>query len=416
MQNQNLTPMLIRQLAGKYHTPFYLFDEQVIRQRCQDLKSAVTYPETEIHYACKALTLQAVLKIMKSEGLGIDASSLNEVKRALLAGFSAEKISYTGESASVAVFNELLELGVFMNCSSLDQIRLLGQLKPGIKFSFRLNPGEGHGANSKVNTGGPASKHGIYIDQVDQVKALCSEFNIQVIGVHTHIGSGADLSHWLRIKDITLSVAREFSDLSFINLGGGLPVVYHPELDQPMPLKAWGEQLTLSFEKFSQEYGKSLRLQLEPGRYLVAECGILVAEVQNLKKTPKFNFALVNTGLNHNIRPAMYGSYHPINFITGDGRTTTGEQEYVIAGYLCESGDVFTKNADNEPAPRKFFNLQLGDLMVMGHVGAYSHAMKSEYNSMNLPISLLRTNSGEIKVIERRGTLEDIMRREIEAY
>lgn len=411
----SLSASLVRSLATKYHTPLYVFRESVIRERCRELKAAIEYPNTVVRYACKALTLRAILQIVKDEGLWIDASSLNEAKRALMAGFEPCQIGYTGESASVPVFSELLSMKVSINCSSLDQMRLLGRLCPGGELSIRVNPGEGHGANDKVNTGGPASKHGIYIDQLDEARSVIKEFNLKLVGIHAHIGSGTDLAHWLRIKDLTLSVARQFNDLTFVNLGGGLPVVYNPLTDSPMPLNEWGERLTDSFQQFSREYGKQVQLHIEPGRYVVAECGHLLAEIQNIKSTPGYTFALLNTGFNHNPRPAMYGSYHPISVVTGDGRPPAGSGEYVIGGYLCESGDIFTRGESGELLPRKFPELRLGDLMVMDLIGAYSHAMKSEYNSMNLPASVLVKSDGAVQVVERRGTLEDIMRREIEA-
>jgi diaminopimelate decarboxylase len=287
-----------------------------------------------------------------------------------------------------------------------------------LSCSIRINPGEGHGETNKTNTGGPSSKHGIYHDQISEAKATASALGIKLIGIHSHIGSGAELSHWLRIKDKTLEIAKEFDDLQFVNLGGGLPVVYNPVTDNRMPLAEWGAQLSQSMEAFSREMGKSVALYIEPGRYVVAESGLLIAEVQSLKSTPSYNFVIVNTGLNHNIRPAMYGSYHPIRFISSDLRSPGKAQDYVIAGYLCESGDVFTVSTDGTGtlAPRSFNEVRVGDLMVMSHVGAYSHSMKSEYNSMNLPASLLIGQEGAITVVERRGNLNDIMRRELEAY
>ena len=411
-----LDPFLARSLAKKFHTPLYVFEESVIRKKCRELKGAISYPNTVIRYACKALTLRAILSIIKDEGLWIDASSLNEAKRALLAGFEPKTVVYTGESASAPAFSELLNMGVTMNCSSLDQVRLLGKVQPGANLSVRINPGEGHGANNRVNTGGPASKHGIYIDQLDEIRSTLKEFDLKLVGIHAHIGSGTDLAHWLRIKDITLNVARQFEDLSFVNLGGGLPVVYNPDTDKPMPLAEWGERLTDSFHGFSQEYGKDIQLQVEPGRYLVAECGHLIAEVQNVKRTPSYNFALLNTGFNHNPRPAMYGSYHPLTLVASDARDLVPSKEYVIAGYLCESGDIFTRGENGELLPRLFPEIKVGDLMIMDLVGAYSHAMKSEYNSMNLPASVLLQTNGTAKIVERRGTLEDIIRREVEAY
>lgn len=410
----SLDPTTARHLAEKYHTPYYLFDETIIRRQCRSLFSSIPYTNLKVRYACKALTIGTVLRIIKDEGLWIDAVSINEVDRALLAGFKAEEILYTGEGSSRLVYEQLLKKNILINCSSLDQLRLLGSLCPGSKCSIRINPGEGHGHDNKVNTGGPSSKHGIYFDQIADVKSALKKCNLKLIGIHSHIGSGTDLNHWLRINNKIFQIAQEFYDLEFMDLGGGLPVVYNQAQDPPMPLSEWGHQLAHEFSKFCELYGKKLQLQIEPGRYLVAESGFLVAEVHTIKSTPQYDFVLVNSGLNHNPRPAMYGSYHPIDFVSGDGRKLSGLHQYVIAGYLCESGDLFTIGGDGVPQPREFPELQLGDLMVMGNVGAYSHSMMSEYNSMNLPISLLRDTKSNIHVIERRGTLADLMRREVE--
>lgn len=406
----------LQALARTYHTPLYVFDEATIRARCAELKSAITYPNHRIRYACKALTLQAILKIILDEGLWIDASSLNEVHRALRAGFNPAEIYYTGEGATRDVYQFLVDHGILINCTSIDQIRLLGSIRPGHHCSIRINPGEGHGETTKTNTGGPSSKHGIYFDQVDEAQSIAASFNIRLIGVHSHIGSGTDLTHWLTIKDKTLALAETFQDLAFVNLGGGLPVVYNPTTDKPMPLREWGAALSTSMRAFSEKLGRDIRLFIEPGRFVVAESGYLLADIQAIKSTPGYEYAIVNTGLNHNIRPAMYGSYHPIRFIPHDNRPAGPTKSYVIAGYLCESGDVFTATADGTLAPRPFPTLAIGDLMVMSHVGAYAHAMKSEYNSMNLPASILIDRNGNPIVIERRGTLNDILRRELEAY
>jgi len=414
-KKHTLSDSRLLEAALEYHTPLYLFDERTIRDRCNELKSAVTYEHCKVRYACKALTLQAILRIVLDEGLWIDASSVNEVHRALRAGFNPSEIYYTGEGATRDVYRFLVHHDVLINCTSIDQIKLLGSVKPSHYCSIRVNPGEGHGATDKTNTGGPCSKHGIYFDQLDEAKAVAGAFGIKIIGVHSHIGSESDLSHWLRIKDKTLNIARDFADLQFVNLGGGLPVVYHPD-DKAMPLREWGAALSSSMEEFSRELNRDIRLYIEPGRYVVAESGILIAEVQAVKSTPEYNFVIVNTGLNHNIRPSFYGSYHSMRFIPHDQRPPEAEKEYVVAGYLCESGDVFTVNSDHTLAPRNFPTIRVGDLMVMSHVGAYSHSMKSEYNSMNLPASLLIDRQGAIAVIERRGTLNDIMRRELEAY
>ena len=412
-----LSDQRLLDLADKYHTPLYLFEESVIRDRCREIRDAITYRNTRIRYACKALTLQAILKIIRDEGLWIDASSRNEVERALRAGFLPEEIYYTGEGAERSVYEFLVKEGVLINCTSIDQIRLLGTVPRRSVCSIRVNPGAGDGATNETNTGGPSSKHGIYIDQIDEAKAVAKSLGIRIIGIHSHIGSGgASIKPWLRIKNTTLRIAKKFEDLRFVNLGGGLPVVYDEKHDKPMPVKLWGRQLSEGMADFSKSFGRDIQLQVEPGRYIVAHSGTLLATVQATKSTPTYNFAIVNTGLNHNPRPAMYGSFHPIRFISRAVRPAKRKRKYVVAGYLCESGDVFTRNKAGILKPRTFPLISVGDLMVMGCVGAYSHAMKSDYNSMNMPMSVLIETSGEDVVIERRGTLADIMRREVEVF
>lgn len=411
---------LIRSLVAQHKTPLYVFDEASIRQKCRELKAAVPYDWLRIRYACKALSLQGVLKIMRDEGLWIDASSANEVSRALLAGFHPSEIYYTGEGATLAVYQDLVAQGILVNCTSIDQIHLLGRAG-GTCCSIRVNPGEGHGANTQVNTGGPSSKHGIYFDQLEDARGAAARHGIRIVGIHSHIGSGTDLNHWLRIKDKTLGFAECFEDLETINLGGGLPVVYNSDTDEPMPIRAWGKALAQSMTEYSRKVGRNIQLQIEPGRYLVAAAGVLLAEAQAVKSTAddagktQYNFVIVNTGMNHNIRPALYGSFHPIRFIAAEGEQRTRQCSYVIAGYLCESGDVFTVDGSGVLQARQMDEVQVGDIMVMAGIGAYSHSLKSEYNSMNLPASVLVETGGQFRVIERRGTLDDIMRRELDA-
>src|SRR5262249_17009845 len=156
---------------------------------CCELKQAITYSNFRIRYACKALTLSAILKITLDEGLWIDASSINEVHRALRSGFNPSEVYYTGEGASAEINKFLAQRGILINCTWIDQIKLLGAVRPGHHCSIRVNPGEGHGETNKTNTGGPSSKHGIYCDQLDEAKSIAASFSIKLIGIHSHIGS-----------------------------------------------------------------------------------------------------------------------------------------------------------------------------------------------------------------------------------
>ena len=346
----NIQDNILRDLAKKYNTPLYVFEEDIIRAKCRELRSAITYKNFKIRYACKALTLQAILRIMLDEGLWVDASSINEVHRALRAGFNPQEIDYTGEGATAAVYEFLVDKGVLINCTSLDQLHLLGSVKRGHYCSIRINPGKGHGENDKTNTGGPSSKHGIYRDQIEDAKSIARSYGLNIIGVHSHIGSGSKTEEWKQwneINDIVLAIARGFGDgLEFVNLGGGLPVPYEPD-EQPMDVRQWGWELSQSMQRLADDLNKDIRFFIEPGRFLVAECGLLLADVQSVKRTPAegdargYNYAIVNTGLNHNVRPAMYRSYHDIRFLSDAGEPGP-VKEYVVAGYLCEFGDVFT--------------------------------------------------------------------------
>lgn len=398
-------------------TPFYIFDESIIRRNCLELKAAMIYKPSNIRYACKALTIGAILAIIREEGLWIDASSINEVERARLAGFTAAEIYYTGEGATLDIYRKLIKNDILINCTSHDQLRLLAAAG-GRECSIRINPGLGSGSFKKITTGGPSSKHGIYIDQLEEAKRIAAEKGIRIIGLHSHIGSGTDPKAWLDIAKITIEAARTMQDLRILNLGGGLPVAYQPG-QKSMPLKQWGIDLEPMMTQLSTHLNREIELQIEPGRYVVAASGLLVAEVQAVKSTrgpggrAGYDFVIVNTGLNHNIRPSLYGAFHPIKFIPRSPRPEGPKKEYVIAGNLCESGDVFTVDDKGELLPREFAEIRVGDLMVMAGVGAYSHSMMSEYNSMDLPPSLLIDLAGKPRTIERRGTIADLMRREI---
>ncbi len=416
--------VLLKRAVKEYGAPLYVFDEATIRRQCATLRQAMRYPNTQLRFACKSLTLRAILRIIHEEGFWVDASSINEVLRAQMAGFQPHEIYYTGEGASLEDYRRLVDNHVLVNCTSLDQMDLLVRAG-GTRCSLRINPGEGHGANHRVNTGGPQSKHGIYFDQIDAAKAKAREHGLTIAGVHCHIGSGADLREWLRIQESFLDLAAQFPEIETVNLGGGLPVNYGESSDPDMMLTEWGAAVSDLMDMFSKRMRRTIGLQLEPGRFIVASSGLLLAEVRSVKKTadlfldngdiaPGLRFATVNSGLNHNIRPAMYGSFHPIRFIAHSPRPAGIAQDYVVAGYLCESGDLFTVDADGAPKPREFAKIEVGDIMVMAGCGAYSHAMMNDYNSMNRPASILVTQDGEMRLIERRGTLEDSIRREID--
>ncbi|MEM9435248.1 MAG: diaminopimelate decarboxylase [Pseudomonadota bacterium] len=409
---------LLRTLADTYGTPFYVFDEALIRAKCRALLADVTYRPFNPRYALKALTLRGVLEVIKDEGYWADASSVNEVKRALRAGFTKDQVYYTGEGGSDADYRWLVDQGILINCTSLDQIRRFARVG-GTQCSIRINPGEGHGESDKTNTGGPDSKHGIYFDQIGEVQDLVTRLGVRIVGLHSHIGSGGnDLREWLRVSEPTFGFAAAFPDIETLNLGGGIPVNYGEANIHAMSQAEWGAALSARMARFAEGRARPIALQLEPGRVLVAAAGLLVAEVEAVKRTAETHgqagrsYVVVNTGLNHNPRPALYGSYHPMRVVPQTGQTDQ-TAEHVIAGNLCESGDILTFAKDGRIAERAIGEAAEGDLLVIAGSGAYTQSMKSEYNSMNTPPSVLVGADGVHRLIERRGTFEDTVAREV---
>ena len=324
-----------------------------------------------------------------------------------------------GEGGSLEDYRWLTEQGILINCTSLDQVRLLARAG-GTACSLRINPGEGHGESDKTNTGGPDSKHGIYFDQLAEVQALAQRLGVRIVGLHSHIGSGgSDLGEWLRVSEPTFCFAEAFPEIETMNLGGGLPVNYGEADVEAMSLAGWGAALSARMAQFQATRSQPVTLQLEPGRVLVAAAGLLLAEVQAVKRTvethgkPGRSYVVVNTGLTHNPRPALYGSYHLMRIVRRGGEAQGDTTTHVIAGNLCESGDILTFAKGGRIAERTVGPAAAGDLLVMAGCGAYTQSMKSEYKSMDTPASVLIGTDGTPRLIERRGTFEDVINREV---
>jgi len=400
----------IMKIVEDFGTPVSVNLEDTIRKRCRHLKSSVN---GTIRYACKANTLGAILAITRDEGMEIDAVSVGEAWRALNAGYQPEQILFTKDNADKKELEWMAKQGIFVNCGSLDMIRNYGEaIGPHDcrHIAVRINPGEGHGHHRKCSTGGPASKHGIWYTEIKKIKEIAKESGVVISGIHSHIGSNTNIDEWIRIIESTMQVALKFEDLQFLNFGGGLPVPYRPG-EKRINLREFGERLNERFHEFCEEYGKQLRLEIEPGRYVVAEAGFIIGRATAVKKTPEYTFVLLDTGFNHLIRPAMYGSYHHIWVCRPEGGKVEYEKQ-VIAGPNCESGDVFTQTDDGTLEPRRLPVISTGNLVIIGNTGAYGNAMSSNYNSQPRMTELLITPERKIHLIRDKESFEDLVRGE----
>jgi diaminopimelate decarboxylase len=403
----------VRDIAKEFGTPVYVYSLQILRKFITEIKAL----SPVVRYAMKACSNVRILQEMRDQGIHIDAVSVYEVQRALKAGFKPEHISFTSD----VFFNTddvkfCLENQIFTNCGTLGMVEEYGkaqnQFGGSNKISIRINPGEGHGHSKKTNTGGPYSKHGIWFQNLDEVRAIAKKYNLSISGVHMHIGSGGDMEHLKRITGRLVDFAKEFKDLETINFGGGLPYQYDPTLPQE-EVAGYKTILEERMKTLNEYFGREIECEIEPGRRFVAGCGYLIGEVRSFNHTfdedgKRLDYVLGNIGFCHLIRPMAYGSYHPM-WIVGDN--LGAERDIIIAGPVCESGDVLTQK-DDEPVPRNLPMPNVGDLIVVGGAGGYGFSMSSNYNSQPL-IPEVVVDGDQSTLTRRRQTLEDIMREEI---
>lgn len=398
---------LITEIARQFGTPAWIYDAAVIRERIDQLKAFDV-----IRFAQKACSNTHILRLMREQGVAVDSVSLGEIERALAAGYSVDDthggIVFTADVLDRTTLARVAELKVPVNAGSPQMLEQLGQVSPGHRVWLRINPGFGHGHSQKTNTGGEQSKHGIWHEHLDQALALIDRYQLKLIGLHMHIGSGVDYSHLQEVCSAMVAlVKRTDRDIEAISAGGGLSIPYRvggERIDTEHYFGLWNA----ARKEIETHLGHQVTLEIEPGRFLVAESGKLVAEVRAKKDAGRNHFVLVDAGFNDLMRPAMYGSHHEVSLIR-HGKTVEGKtRPSVIAGPLCESGDVFTQVEGGEVAPRELPAAEIGDLAIFHDAGAYGASMSSNYNSRPLIPEVL-IDGENIRLIRRRQTIEELL-------
>lgn len=403
----------VQDIAREFGTPLYVYSMEHLRRSIDEIKQLA--PVTR--YAMKANSNIRILKEMLDSGVKIDAVSVFEVQRALRAGFSTNDICFTSD----VFFNDedvkfCLENSIYCNCGTLGMVEEYGKALKATgsgssKISIRINPGEGAGHSKKTNTGGPYSKHGIWYQNLDEVKRLLREYDLTLSGVHMHIGSGGDMEHLKRITGKLVEFAKQFEDVETVNFGGGLPYQYDP--DQPQEdITGYKTVLEERAKLLKDHFGRDIVCEIEPGRRFVASCGTLIGEVRSLNHTfdeegKRIDYVLTNVGFCHLLRPMAYGSFHPIWFV---GEDLGPKQDIIVAGPVCESGDVLTQK-DEEPVARRLPMPKPGDCIVIGGAGAYGHVMSSNYNSQPLIPEVIIDGDRCVQTRSRQ-TLDDILQSE----
>ncbi|WP_085488594.1 diaminopimelate decarboxylase [Paraburkholderia susongensis] len=419
----------LAELARRYGTPLWVYDAEAIRRRIEELRSFDT-----IRYAQKACSNVHILTLMRDEGVLVDAVSLGEIERCFAAGFSAEPtagpvaepsagsaanndpdgIVFTADVLDRATLAAVLEHRITVNAGSPDMLERLGRhAREGHRVWLRINPGFGHGHSNKTNTGGEHSKHGIWRDEIPRALDLIRRYRLKLVGLHMHIGSGVDYVHLARVCDAMVDAVTDLDhDIEAMSAGGGLSVPYRegePGIDTEHYFRLWDD----ARRRVEAHVGHRVRLEIEPGRFLVAQAGVLVAEVQALNRRPAREFALVDAGFNDLMRPSFYGSRHEMSVLKPDGTPSDAPfGSFSVAGPLCEAGDVFTQSEGGVVTSRTMPAPAVGDLIVFHDAGAYGASMSSNYNSRPLAPEVL-IERGNARLIRRRQRIDELLALEI---
>lgn len=400
-------------LPAEFGCPVWVYDAQIVRE-----KIAALHQFDVVRFAQKACSNIHILRLMREQGVKVDSVSLGEIERALAAGFDPktdpDAIVFTADLIDDATLARVHELQVPVNAGSVDMLEQLGQVSPGHRVWLRVNPGFGHGHSQKTNTGGENSKHGIWYADMPAALDVLQRYNLKLVGIHMHIGSGVDYGHLEQVCGAMVRQVVDFGqDLEAISAGGGLSIPYR-EGEEAIDTDHYYGLWSAARDQIAAHLGHAVKLEIEPGRFLVAEAGVLVAQVRSVKEMGSRHFVLIDAGFNDLMRPSMYGSYHHITALAADGRDLTHapRRETVVAGPLCESGDVFTQQEGGKVETRALPEVKPGDYLVLHDTGAYGASMSSNYNIRPLLPEVLFDN-GKAQLIRRRQTIQELLALEL---
>ena len=424
----NITAKTIAQAAADYSTPLYLYDEGTILKRCRECLNMPNPYGLTVRYAMKANSNRSLLKLISGAGLHFDASSLNEVIRAHSAGIPYGNIMLTTQEVHAgsdrALLEKLLLNGLKYNVCSIRQLQLIMDFaaENGIEPGIRVHPGIGSGESATRNTGDDYACFGIHLSDVETALALAGQKGLKFRHIHEHIGSGCDPEIWQQNIDLELSIIKDyFPDAQTVGFGGGLKEARMPDEDAA-DTKLLGSWAKKQIEDFFVQTGRKLKMEIEPGTFILANSGYAVTRVIDKKRTARANFIIMDGGMELNSRPLLYGSRHPVYIIASDGtyvkssefEDIDGSFSAVLAGKCCESGDCQTLSPEGQAIPRAMAEPDVGDFAVIGGTGAYCSAMTPyNYNSHTQAPEVLFTSDGRLELIRKRQTLEQILENEV---
>ncbi len=391
-------------LAKKFGTPLYVYSYHTMLGHFHKLEAAFRSVRPLICYSVKANSNLAILKALADKGAGLDIVSGGELFRALKAGCPPEKIVYASVGKTDKEIGEAIRHGIlFFNVESLPELENINRIAAGsgkvANVAIRINPDVEPKTHKFITTGKITNKFGIDFENARRIFSMRGSFaNLNICGLHLHIGSQITESapFVAAIKKVIAFIAglkKDGVELEYLNVGGGLGIVYDNE--KPQTAARFAEKVLPLLKR------TGLKIIMEPGRFIIGNAGILVARVLYFKSTPKKKFIILDAGMNDLIRPSFYGAYHKILPL----RALPSAQKADVVGPICESGDFFAKE-------RRLPALKEGDFVAVMSAGAYGFSMSSNYNSRRRAAELMVVKD-KVFVIRKRESYEDLVHNEI---
>ena len=386
----------LRSLAATHDTPLYVIDLDRVQANYQRFSAA--FPDAHVMYAAKAHTGQSVLSALLDVGADIECAAWGELQRSIDAGADPNTLQYTAVNPPDHDLDYAVDLaadapGLTITIGATDTLDRLQERGYDGRIAIRINPGIGTGHHEKVATGNDA-KFGIPYEQVPEVaERVRAEFDL--VGLHSHAGSGVqtdDLEDHCEAIERVGEMARRVGDLEFVDIGGGFGVPYRED-EPPLDLDKTAEMVRAAVGEIDAQ------LKLEPGRYIVADAGLILTTVNTIKETPTATVVGVDASLATLIRPAMFGSYHPMRNVTAPDREA---EPVTVGGPVCTSADVF---ATDRPIARPERN----EVLAIGNAGSYGYELASQFHSQPRPAEVA-LEDGDDRVVRRRETLDDVTR------
>jgi diaminopimelate decarboxylase len=392
----------LAEIAAAAGTPAYVYSAASIRAAWTSFETAFAPVRHSLHYALKANSTLAVLRVLRALGSRADANSVGEIEVALRAGFAPEDLVFTGVGKTPAELARAVDVGVrSINAESAGEIDRLDAIATAagrrVRVAVRINPDIDARSHPHISTGRRGNKFGVPFDEARGLyREIARRPSLVAVGLHVHVGS--QITNLEPLTGAAAALARLVAELAedgialeHLDLGGGLGISYD---GVPVPGPA---DYAAAIIPLVRDLG--LELVLEPGRAIVGPAGVLLARVVDVKPNPAGpTFAVLDAGMTDLLRPAMYGAYHSIEAVVPRGRE---RHRYEVVGPLCESSDVMGRDRD---LPR----LEVGDVVAVRDAGAYGSSMSSTYNRRPLACEVL-VDQGAWRVVRRRQTVDDML-------